>query len=516
MNVSATMRNRVVVIGAGMGGLAAAIRLALAGYDVHVVEKEALPGGKMRTVRTGSSNVNAGPTVFTMKWVFDRLLDGSDAKLEDIVPIAKMQTLARHFWTDGASLDLFADVEEAAAAIGEFSDRQNRDGFLRFVTDSEGIFRSLKETFIAAQRPGPIEFTQRMGLSSFPQMLAMKPFTTMWKSLGQYFPDRRLQQLFGRYATYCGSSPFASPATLQLVAHVEQAGVWSVRGGMAGLAKSLADFAAGLGVQFRYGARVTQIETSANRVTSIVMEDDTVLPADSVIFNGDVSAVAGLLGTNMGGPKPVPTIKRSLSAMTFCIEAEPQDFQLAHHTVFFSDAYKREFDEIFSHRRVPQSPTTYICAQDRADDGTLLTNGKERLLCLINAPADGDTHTFSEQEIAQCRKSMTSLLAQCGMTLTEDNLHQVTTTPTDFAALFPSSGGALYGRASHGWMASFQRAGAKTALENFYLAGGSVHPGPGVPMAALSGMLAAESLVKDRVSTQLFQPVAISGGTSTA
>jgi 1-hydroxycarotenoid 3,4-desaturase len=191
--------------------------------------------------------------------------------------------------------------------------------------------------------------------------------------------------------------------------------------------------------------------------------------------------------------------------------AETQGFPLLHHNVFFSNDYAAEFEDIFKRARIPEAPTVYVCAQDRGD-GTAQPD-KDRLFLLVNAPATGDRAQFSSEDIASCETRMLGLLQRCGLTVKP--LTSRVTTPADFHRLFPATGGALYGRASHGWMASFQRPGSATKIPGLYLAGGSTHPGAGVPMAALSGRLAARRLVSDRASTRRFHRAAICGGTST-
>lgn len=513
---------RVVIIGAGMGGLAAALRLATSSASVLVLEAEEAPGGKMRQVRAGGRTFDAGPTVLTMKWVFDDLMAGLSTSLEDEISLEKADLLARHYWSGAAALDLHADVEKSADAIGAFSGPKDAVGYRRFAADSKRVFETLKDTFISASRPNPVTLSQRIGFLRIADMLALRPFTTMWAALGDYFGDPRLRQLFGRYATYCGSSPFQAPATLMLVAHVEQAGVWIPKDGMHGIAGRFQALAENHGVSFRFGARVDQIETdgSGRKVTAVRLSSGEVIDADRVIFNGDVSALQSLLDPATAKVyKKVPQAKRSQSALVSCGVAKAEGAPLTHHTVFFSDDYEAEFQAVFQGRAAPADPTVYVCAQDRNGSGDAqsvdLETGRERIYCLMNLPADGDTHSYSTSELEQCLTAMDRRLAKNGLMLHRDRTAQVLTAPDGFNKLFPATGGALYGQASHGWMASFSRLGAKGRPEGLYLAGGSVHPGPGIPMAALSGKLAADQVMADAAMTGRSRRAAISGGMST-
>lgn len=512
--------DRIVIVGGGIAGLSAAIALSATNAAIVLLEKAEAPGGKMRTVEVAGEAIDAGPTVFTMRAVFDQLLQSVDATIDDHIKLRRAECLARHAWLDGSRLDLFADVGKSAAAIEAFSDRHNADEYRWFCADSAAIFETLKPTLIAAERPNPLTLARRIGLRRFGRMMQLRPFTTLWGALGDYFSDPRLRQLFGRYATYCGASPFAAPATLMLVSHVEQTGVWLVEGGMHALAKALAELATQHGVEIRYGADVARITGSRSGADGVELASGESIKADAVIYCGDVAALPWDLADTLDSRVPiVPPSQRSLSALTWSILARTDGFPLAHHTVFFSDDYRAEFDTIFKDRRVPDRPTIYVCAQDRDDAGAFTNpprDGRERLLLLINAPADGDLNHTRKDGTDEWLEKVLLQLNRYGLVLDKATMSAQPTTPSDFNRLYPRTGGALYGRALHGWATTFQRPGARTRVPGLYLAGGSVHPGPGVPMAAISGRLAAAALMSDRALTPRSRPVAIAGGMSMA
>jgi 1-hydroxycarotenoid 3,4-desaturase len=507
--------DRVGVIGAGIGGLAAALDLAGRGLQVSLFERSAAPGGKLRAAMFGDVAVDAGPTVFTLRDVFEALFADAGADLSDHVTLSPLNILARHAWSDDCSLDLSADILRSAANIGEFAGAAESRRFLAFCERAKQIFQTLDRTFMRAQRPSPFGLVTASGASGLPHLMRIAPFTTMWQELAKYFHDERLRQLFGRYATYCGSSPFHAPATLMLIAHAEQGGVWSVEGGMVRLAQAIAALAERKGVRIHYNSGVRNITMAHGRVSGLTLETDDWHPADAIVFNGDVAAIAdGHLGNEVARAVPqVDRRHRSLSAVTWTGYAQARGFPLTRHNVFFSREYRAEFDDIFVHRRVPAEPTVYVCAQDR-DDGGLSNTGPERLLILINAPPDGDR--ASNLEIESCRDRTFLQLERCGLTVSTAPTEMRVTTPQDFDWDYPATGGALYGQASHGWMASFRRPGARSRIPNLYLAGGSVHPGPGVPMAAISGRLAAQALMQDIASTSRSRTTVMRGGMSTA
>jgi 1-hydroxycarotenoid 3,4-desaturase len=523
---NAALRDRhVVVIGAGMGGLVSALLLAARGLQVTVLEAAATPGGKMRQQRVNGAAIDAGPTVLTMRWVFEQIMDDIGSNMAALPALTPLSVLATHAWRGHEkTLNLYADRQASADAIAAFAGGDEAQRFVQFCAQAKQLYATLEGPHIRSARPHFMQMVRDLGPGGLTTLTklgpVLSPFPTLWQTLGRHFHDPRLRQLFARYATYCGSSPWLAPATLMLVAQVEMDGVWSIDGGVHALAQSLATLATQRGAHIRFGQRCAHIVVSDGRVSGVRLADGELISADAVVFNGDSNALAqGLLGDDV---KPhvraVPVPERSLSAVTWAIHARTEGrMALDRHNVFFDDDYQAEFDDVFKRRRLPQRGTVYVCAQDRgAGAQPVPVNSQERLLCLLNAPPDGDQHPFDDSEIEACQQRSLDLLAQCGLSLDISSTQQVQrTTPLDFHRLFPATGGALYGPASHGWMAVFKRPGASSSLPGLYLAGGSAHPGPGLPMAAMSGRLAAATLLAHLGSTKRSHRVVISGGIST-
>jgi 1-hydroxycarotenoid 3,4-desaturase len=509
--------SRVVVIGAGVGGLVAAAQLAAKGLSVTLLERAATPGGKMRTVRFGDAEVDAGPTVLTMRWVLDAVFADVGRDLRDYLTLRPSDLLARHVWPDGSRLDLFADVHRTTEAVRAFAGPREADGYRAYAAYCEGIFRAVEHTFLHAQRPTLGSVLRDQGLRGIASLTRIDGTRTMWRALGDFFRDPRLLQLFGRYATYAGSSPWKCPATLNVIAHVERVGVWLPEGGMVSVARALARLNTELGVDLRCDTEVRELVLSRGRVAGVRLDSGEVVPADAVVFNGDAGALAqGLLGDGARGAwKPVVEGERSLSAMTTSAVARTAGVSLTRHTVFFSQDYAREFADITERESLPDDPTVYVCAQDRDDQGRLPNDGPERLFLIVNAPARGGVRPFSTEELHRCTQRTREKLTRMGLSVEWEPPRTVTTSPDDFARMFPGTRGALYGPASHGMTSPLSRAGARTTIPGLYLCGGSAHPGAGVPMAAQSGRLAARTALEDLASTGRSRATATPGGTST-
>lgn len=485
---------RAIVIGAGIGGLVAALDLASRGLTVTVVERARQPGGKMREIDVEGHPIDSGPTVFTMPQVFEQAFADAGSDLAEHVSLQPLDLLARHGWTDGSRLDLFADVERSAAAIEALAGSDEAARYRAFCDRARRTFEALHQPFIRAQRPSMTSLVTATGTGGLLDLWRMKPFRSLWRELGRYFHDPRLRGLFARYATYTGASPLQAPATLMLIAHVEHSGVWRIEGGMQRLSEALASELARQGGEIRYGCVAGEVGVRAGRAVGVRLASGEWLPADAVVANVDVGAIGcGLLGRDAAAAVPrVRERERSLSAVTFSLLADTSGFDLAYHNVFFPEDYPREFDEIFRRGALPARPAVYVCAPDHASH-----RRRQRLFMITNAPPVGDRVRFDRAEVDAVTSAAFGLLRACGLAVRSDPERIVATTPGDFERRFPGTGGALYGTAPHGWRSSFTRPGSRSRIRGLYLAGGSVHPGAGVPMAATSGRLAAHAVATD-------------------
>jgi phytoene desaturase len=321
---------------------------------------------------------------------------------------------------------------------------------------------------------------------------------SMMRALEEFFRDARLRQLFGRYATYNGSSPYHAPATLSVIAHVENAfGIFACKGGIYQLCEALAARAAELGVEVATGTEAQEILIANGRAVGVLARGHE-LRADVVVANCDVAEVYGRL---LPDSRPARKLaakhgdqELSLSAYLLLAVAPRAPLDLLHHNVFFSRDYRREFVELVDQRRPPADPTVYLCAEDRPGGRDPL----ERMFFLTNAPpldARGEAVDWT-REAPECRARVLEVLARHQWQLAP--VDSVDVTPVEFESRFPGSRGALYGLASNSRMAAFHRPPNRMpGIAGLYLAGGSVHPGAGMPMACLSARIASQLVLAD-------------------
>ncbi len=499
----------VVVIGAGIGGLAAALRLASAGMEVAVLERHATPGGKIRQV----GGVEAGPTVLTMKWVFDELFAAAGAALEERLMLVRQDVIARHFWPGSGPLDLYADPEASAEAVRAFAGPRAEADFRAFAARAKRLYDGFLDPVMRAPAPD-IRAVMRRVAGDPGLVRAMAPGATLAGLLKRSFRDPRLRQLFGRYATYVGGTPERSPALLALICHAEAAGVWALEGGLSALAAEIARMLESAGGRICLNAHADRVLTGPDGVTGVRLADGEVLPAAAVVFNGDPRALAlGLLGPDVAGVAPqTKRAGRSLSARVWSFRASWRGPEIVHHNVFFRDDPAPEFADL-ARGRIAPAPTLYLCAEDRGLASP--PPGEERFEIIVNA-APLAPGADDREEAEACLTRTFGTLESFGAVVQPRPGPETLTRPRDFETLFPGSAGSLYGQSPHGTLAAFARPTARTRVPGLYLAGGGTHPGPGVPMAALSGRHAAAAILADRTSPSRSRPTATPGGTSTA
>ncbi len=493
--------NRVIIVGAGFGGLSAAVRLASRGVAVTVVEAQPYPGGKARQVPSDLGPVDAGPTVLTLRREFEDLFQAAGTRLDEHVTLIAQPLLARHWWPDGSSLDLFSDPDRTAEAIAHWGGARAAADFRVFDAITARAFAAFAGPVMQAARPriGGVA----LAMLGHPRIWPMIN-RTLARELEVRFAEPRLRQLFGRYATYVGGVPALSPAILGVIWQAERQGVWAVKGGMHHLAQVLADLAQQAGADIMLGQSVQRIVTDQGRTTGVELADGTHIPASHVVFNGDPAALhAGLLGADLRRALPhSATQKRSHSAQVWAFAAKVAGPAfgppLVHHNVLFSSDPHSEYAPLQA-GRMQTDPTLYICAEDRVEGPA--PTGPERFEIILNAPPLPDMGTADSEEYDTCRTLTATQLSRFGLTFDPFPQPRSLSTQQTLARLFPASAGAIYGLSPHGPMASFRRPHAGTAIRGLYLAGGGAHPGAGVPMATRSGRHAAEAIMADLALT---------------
>ena len=490
------MSGGTVVIGAGAGGLSAAIRLAAAGREVVVFEKNATTGGKIGEVISDGYRWDTGPSVLTMLHVFRDLFRVAGRSLDGFVELIPIEPLAHYFFPDGKFVRLSRDLPTTLSEIAKLDDRDVA-GYLAFLSYAARLHRLTGPVFIY----GP-----PLTLRAFTQMspwdgLRIDGFRTMERAIRGFVQSAHMRQLLGRFATYVGASPYVAPATLNVIAHVElNEGVWYPKGGMIRLAQALEKCAREVGVHIETGAKVGSLEISQGRVSGVVLASGKRVSAGSVISDVDVAHTCSqLLPDNI---LPRRKIRRLMDAESSCsgfallVGVRGKSENLAHHNIFFSEDYPREFAEIFN-QHIPQSnPTIYVSITSKSDPDHA-PEGCENWFILVNAPALDGTIDWEERKGAYAQLILKQLSAH-GIDIRDRIEAMRIITPRDIERQTAARLGALYGSSSNSMFAAFRRPHNRSAdVPGLYFAGGTVHPGGGVPMAALSGKVASDLLMED-------------------
>ncbi|HEX2204589.1 MAG TPA: phytoene desaturase family protein [Longimicrobium sp.] len=487
----------VVVVGAGVGGLSAAILLAARGLSVDVLEAGERPGGKVGIATVDGVEVDTGPSVLTLPDALDGVLRVAGTSLRDEISLFSPEPAFRYLYPDGAAFDVFPDpartLESAQASLG----RGAADELAGFLDYARRIWDAAAPHFVYGDAPS-VGALLRAGAASPGLVARIDPLRTMWGAIRSRVRDERVRWLLARYATYNGSDVRRAPATLNCIAHVELAlGGYGVRGGMYEVARALVRAAERVGVRVHPGARVARIVAIGGRVAGVETEDGRRWRADAVVGNADAAHVLGDL-------LPVDSRRRtngaaaSMSGWVGILKARRRvgDEARVAHTVVFPRRYLDEFADVFDRARPPAEPTVYLCAQEAAH-ARAGWPGHEPVFAMANAPPEPAGGRSPGAVWEGLRATVLARMEAAGLKDADDALVWERT-PSGLAAHFPGSRGSIYGAASNSAFAAFRRPPNRVpGVRGLYLATGSAHPGGGVPLCLLSGRAAARALLGD-------------------
>jgi phytoene desaturase len=478
------------IVGAGIAGIASAIRWARKGYAVHVHEANSYPGGKLSQFQLGDYRFDAGPSLFTLPFLVDELftLCGEDPR--DHFNYLKKTEECRYFWDDGTRLTAHSDpaefASEAERVLGEPAAhvRAHLDLARRQYEATKGLFleRSLHKAST---------YLRRDALPALAALPSLKLTQTMHAVHAQRFRSPKMVQLFDRFATYNGSTPYQAPGTLAMIPHLEFGfGTFVPYGGMVAITESLVALAKRQGVQFHYGQRVERILVANRRATGLLV-GGTELPADVVVSNMDVTPTYRRLLPDLKAPEKTLSQERSSSALIFYWGVRREFPELDLHNILFANDYEAEFRDLFERKTLHDDPTVYIHITSKDLEGEAPVGG-ENWFVMINAPADYGQDWASWRATARA-----SVLAKIERALGIDvapfiEVEEVLDPPT-IQSRTGSDRGALYGASSNNAMAAFLRhPNFHRQIPNLFFVGGSAHPGGGIPLCLLSAKIAAD------------------------
>lgn len=500
------MKKPVIVIGAGIAGLSAAIHLAAAGLPVRIVEQNASVGGKMSETRLAGFRWDTGPSVITMRPVLADLFATAGRQLETYLDLRPVEPLTRYFYADGTVLNATAFLPSMLAQI-EALDRRDVDGYLAYLAYAARLHRITGPVFIYDAPP-----TWRSFLHVPPHhVLQVDAWRTMSAAISSYVRSPHLRQLLGRFATYVGASPYLAPATLNVIAHMElSGGVWYPQGGVYTIALALANLARELGVEIRTDCPVRSIVVEGDAVQGVVTADGRMEPAGTVIANIDVTTIyQKLLPARIATPRRLAAltgVEPSCSGFMLLLGVEGEFPRLAHHNIFFSADYPGEFDAIFRQGVPPAEPTIYVAITSRSDPGHA-PPGCENWFVLVNAPPVGPGFNW-EQQASAYRERVLARLAAFGLDVRGRIRAEQMLTPLDLARQTGAWRGALYGVSSNNMFTAFRRPSNRAPdVNGLYFVGGTTHPGGGVPMVMLSGRLGAQMVIRDNFGSVKDEPL---------
>ncbi len=483
--------NKVIVVGAGLGGLAAAISCAAKGYRVDIYEKNDKIGGKLNTIRKEGFSFDLGPSILTLPAVFQELFSRAGLRLEDHVPLRALDIHWRNFFEDGTRVDLVADLQRQKAILSDLDPDAPRqfDAFLQYAEEQYELVK--RSYFTGYDHPlRMIRDHWRNGLSRVEMVRSMDG------SVSRFFTHPKIRDIFDYFIKYVGSSAFNAPGLMNLLSWVQyRYGLWYVEGGMYRLAEGMKAALEKLSVGVHLNREVVAINTAGDSVTGITLADGEVKRADIVISNMEyVPAHEKLLNLPLGA-WTLRKLEPACSGLVIHLGVKKHYPQLAHHNFFFSSDQKRHFVSVFDRRALPDDPTIYLVAPGRSDPA-VAPEGCDNLKLLPHIPHITQKHPYTMDDYRVFRERVLEKCERMGLTdLRKNIVVEETWTPLDIERRYFSNKGAIYGVVTDRFKNGAFKAGKKSArYRNLYFTGGSVNPGGGMPMVVLCGMQVADLL----------------------
>jgi len=477
-----------IVIGAGIGGLSAAIHLRLQGREVRVYEANAAAGGRASYLESEGVRFDTGPTLLNYPWVFEDLFRAAGKRLSDYLELLPVDPSITYRWPDGGHLTLSSNAERLEAEFERVEPGAAR-GLAAFMADAGEKFRIAFEELVPRNEDSALAYFSRLSLR---EVLRTALWRSMYGELGKFFRSRRIREALGSYAMYLGGSPYELPGLFTILPYGELAqGLWLPRGGIYSLAEAMEKLARQLGVRIQFGARVRRIQQEGGCVSGVQLEEGEKVSCGTVVSNVDLPVTLSELLE-----QEPPRIKMSPSALTFYWVVRGTPAGLGHHSIFLPADYRRAFDALISGEAVPADPAFYTAAPAASDPG-LRKNGLSAVFVLVPVPlASRLGGTDWGQEAQRAREFVLARLKESGADLAASRiLRETIYTPLDWQRRFSLFDGSAFGAAhTLNQMGPFRPRNYSRRIRGLYFTGASTTPGTGLPMVALSGKLTAERI----------------------
>ncbi len=491
------MKNKIGVIGAGLGGLSAAIRLANKGFEVDIYEQNSLPGGKAGEIKEQGFRFDTGPSLLTMPYVIKDLFEECGLNIDDYIKIKRLDIICKYFYSDNTTIVANSKLEKFANEI-ELKTSDTSTALFKFLNYCNNIYDLAGDLFLTKDPRSLSTYLNSKALKTLLNIKKLDPFRTINEANSSFFKDKKLVQLFNRYATYNGSNPYLAPATLNIIPHVEyNQGSFIPEGGIYSVSKALEKLAVQKGVNIFTNHKVEEIIIDDNEANALRIKND-VKYYDKIISNVDVNFTFKHLIKSFNSKEAERYTKEepSFSGLVFYWGINKIFPELETHNILFSDNYKNEFNDLFSNKTIHNDPTVYIYISSKlnAVDAPM---GKENWFIMVNAPHIHNQNW--DDEISRARFNIIKKINNFLNTNIEQHIEfEKIMSPLDIQNKTGSYLGSIYGISSNNKFAAFMRQSNKSkTVKNLYFCGGSAHPGGGIPLVILSGKIVSDIILKD-------------------